>query len=139
MNMHDIVRGAIETVHKDESATLYQSAGRENVKGKLYPVYFEPIEIKANFQPAGAETLSRMEAMNITGDTEEAFLYSDTARPVAGIIRRALRGGDIIEKADGTFWQVTAVNENWSAEGWADVVITIQTTAPDFSRSGWSA
>lgn len=138
MNLHHIVRGIIQTVHKDEPCYLIQAIGQSNVKGIVTPVYKKPFKILAQIQPAGSETLQMLEAFNVGGESMQAFLYSDPTLPVASVNRLPLtRGGDIVKRKDGTFWLVTAVLSDWTEEGWACVAITRQTSPPNFSNSDW--
>lgn len=139
MNFHALVRGAIQIIHKDESCELIQALGQVNQKGIVKPRYNKPISIKAQIQPAGADTLKQLEMLNVNGESMEAFLYSSKDLPVASINRVPLkRGGDFIKRDDGTYWLITSVIEDWTEEGWANVTITRQTTPPDFSASDWS-
>lgn len=127
MNLHAIVRAAITTVHNDETCQLYQSTGQTNDRGVVKASYADPVTIAANIQPLSTEALARIDAMNVTGITACAFLYSEEARPVAGVRRiPSLRTGDYIQRADGTWWLVIAVEEDWSDEGWACVDLAQQ-------------
>ena len=42
LNLHDIVRGAINIVNPDEDVWLIQNIGQTNVKGRITAVYAEP-------------------------------------------------------------------------------------------------
>ena len=75
VNLHNVVRSAITAIHPDENCILYHSIGQRNVKGKVVPVYAEPINIKANFQPLDTEALKHVEALSVTGVDEQVFLY----------------------------------------------------------------
>lgn len=139
MNLHDIVRSAIESVHEDENCVLYQSLGQKNIKGEVKPIYAEPLQIRANIQPLGSQVLSHANACGDTKVSMEAFLYSDDSLPVAGQRRIPLtRNGDFIQRDDGTYWLITMVIEDWAKEGWAHVGIFRQIDLPDFSASEWS-
>ena len=54
----------------------------------------------------------------------------------SGIRRPDGRGGDMIRRADGTWWLVTEVSEDFSKAGWISVVITLQVEAPDIPDEG---
>lgn len=139
LNLHHVVRGAITSIHPDESCILYQSIGQKNVKGKVTPIYAEPKTVKGNFQPLSTDALTHMEAMNQTPCDEQVFLYSDTDLPVSGMHRLPItRNGDFIKRSDGTWWLIVSVIKDWSWDGWANVGIKRQTTHPDFSASEWS-
>lgn len=127
MNLHGIVRGMITSVHADEICTLYQSNGTQNVKGVIQNTYTNGELIAANWQPT-EETLEHSDGMNYTPQTAKVYLYSESSYPVKGITRQPItRTGDMIQRADGTWWLVTNVNEDWSADGWACATVTQQT------------
>lgn len=132
MNLHHIVRGAITSVHPDETALLYRANGQDNVKGKVKARYEEPETIKGNFQAMDALTLQQLERGSVTGCTVQAYLYSDIANPVSGISRIPItRTGDFIKRSDDTWWLVHNVIEDWSADGWIKVGLTRQVTPPE--------
>ena len=137
VNLHNVVRSAITAIHPDENCILYHSIGQRNVKGKVVSVYAEPISIKANFQPLDTEALKHVEALSVTGVDEQVFLYSDESMPVTGQQRIPTRTGDFIQRGE-TYWLVTAVFEDWTWDGWANVGVHRQVTPPDFSASEWS-
>lgn len=138
VNLHHVVRGAITSLHPDETCELYQSIGQRNVKGKVTPVYSAPQEIKANFQPDN-DALKHAEAMNDTPLSETVYLYSDSPVPVMGEKRLPMtRTGDILKRSDGTYWLVTTISEDWSWDGWCCINVHQIITPPDFSASDWS-
>ena len=138
LNLHNVVRSAITSIHPDETVTLYQSDGQANVRGKVTAKYKEPITVKANFQPLDTDALKHIEAFNQTPISEQVFLYSDMDSPVTGQARLPeTRTGDFIKRADGTFWLVTAILEDWTWDGWCNLGVHQQTTPPDFSASEW--
>ena len=137
INLHDVVRSAITAIHPDENCILYQSIGQRNIKGKTTPVYAAPKNVQANFQPLDAETLKHVEALSVTGVDEQVFLYSDDPTPVTGQQRIPTRTGDFIQRGE-TYWLVTAVFEDWTWDGWANVGVHRQSTPPDFTASEWS-
>ena len=50
LNLHAIVRGAITSVHPDETVTLYQSTGQSNNYGIVTAQYAEPQTVKAQVE-----------------------------------------------------------------------------------------
>ena len=137
VNLHNVVRSAITSIHPDENCILYQSIGQRNVKGKVTAVYAEPKNVRANFQPLDTDALKHFEATNQTPCSEQVFLYSEDYG-VSGTHRIPTRTGDIIKRADNTFWLVVKVLEDWTWDGWANVGVDRQVTQPDFSASEWS-
>ena len=138
INLHNVVRGVITSVHSDEECVLYQSVGQVNVKGKVIPVYAEPQTIRASWQPLDTDALRQYEAVNQTPCSEQVFLYSE-GYGVSGQHRLPItRTGDILMREDGTYWLITKVLEDWTWDGWANVGVDRQVDPPDFSASEWS-
>lgn len=138
VNLHNVVRGTITTIHPDEDCTLYQANGQVNNKGVITSIYLEPQEIKANIQPFDTQALKHLERVNDTKASEQIFVYSNLDMPVSGIQRMPiLRSGDFIKRQDGTYWLITSVIEDWSWDGWANAGITQQVEPPDFTASDW--
>lgn len=48
LNLHDLVRGAINLVNPDEDVWLIQNIGQTNVKGRITAVYAEPEKVRAS-------------------------------------------------------------------------------------------
>lgn len=138
MNLHDIVRGVITTIHPDEPCKLYQAAGQVNHNGVITPKYKKPRRARINIQPLDTDALRHLELIDDTQASEQAFLYSTEAYPVSSVRRIPIaRGGDLIQRQNGEWFLVTSVLEDWSQDGWANVGITQQVTPPDFSMSDW--
>lgn len=77
------------------------------------------------------EEVTLIQAVGVTKPSCQAFLASDAALPVAGITRGPFaRTGDFILRA-GVYYLVTAVLEDWSNNGWANVELTEQIAPPD--------
>ena len=138
VNLHDVVRGLITSIHPDENCILYQANGQINNRGVITAIYLEPQEIKANIQPLDAQALKHLERVNDTKASEQIFVYSNLDMPVNGIQRMPiLRSGDFIKRQDGTYWLITNVLEDWSWDGWCNAGITQQIEPPDFTASSW--
>lgn len=138
LNLHNVVRSAITTIHPDELCTLYRANGQINNRGLITPIYEEPEQVKVNFQPLDANTLQHLEQVGDTQASEQIFAYSMQRKTIAGTARKPImRGGDFIQRYDKTYWLVTSVIEDWSQDGWINAGITRQITPPDFSASTW--
>ena len=136
LNLHDLVRGAIPALHPDEMVLLIQSTGSENIRGVVTPQYADAVQVRAQVQSVGNDDLK---AMNDTARTEiqrKAWLYSQTPAGLVpqGINRPMARGGDLLRRADGTWWLVAALMEDFSASGWVSVRIVEQIVAPVQAR-----
>lgn len=131
LNLHDIVRGAITALHPDEAVTLFQSTGQENVRGRIQPTYGEGQAVQAQIQGNGGNALTQSEAVSTTMYERKAYLYApDEALPPDGINRPLARTGDVLLRANGTWWLVTSVLDAFAKSGWMCVGITEQVEKP---------
>jgi hypothetical protein len=51
--------------------------------------------------------------------------------PADTINRNAQTAGDIIQRADGTYWLIVAIRESYATEGWLSVMCIEQTKPPE--------
>ena len=128
LNLHGIVRTAINFNNADETVLLVRSLGNANIQGRIVPTYGEPESVGAQVQTLGGEDLK------VINDTETpVYLYSTadyTAAP-AGMIRYLGRTGDFIYRPlDGTYWKVYQVAEDFSPAGWVQLLASQQTEIP---------
>lgn len=137
INLHAIVRTPITSLHPDETVMLYQSVGQTNVKGRIVPQYAEGVSVKAQIQTLTADELQQREDVSKTGLSDKAYLFADEDMPPAGIVRYLGRNGDFIQRADGTWWLIVSVIEDFTKSGWECVGLAQQIKAPDFSGSDW--
>ncbi len=137
MNLHAIARGAIPALHPDETVTLRQSVGQRNARGRLVPEYAPARAVTAQIQSLGGDDLRHAEAVNLTQRDRKAYLFApDPALSPNGIVRPLARNGDMMRRADGSWWLVTAMLEDFTASGWVCVGITEQEDGPDPGASG---
>lgn len=137
MNLHDLVRGAIPPLHPDEDVLLVQSEGMENIRGVVTAKFAAAVLVRAQIQSIGNDDLR---AMNDTMRTEiqrKAWLYSTTTAGLVpqGINRPLARGGDMVRRADGSWWLVAALMEDFSASGWVSVRLVNQITVPPTAKA----
>lgn len=138
LNLLQLATPLISRVFANEQITLYQADGQKNVKGVIHAVYKPPQIVSGNVQPLDSETLNHLERIGDTKASRQVFLYSSETFPVAGIKRLPTpRGGDVIQRSDGSYWLITSVIEDWCDAGWCNVGITEQVIPPDFSFSDW--
>lgn len=130
MNLHLMANAAITAIHQNETCTLIPFNKQQNIRGKVTPTYYEPVEMYGNWQPVD-ETLIQSDGINLTGVNYSLFLHSQENAPISGIRRRPFTcGGDVIKRKDGTYYLVTTVVEDWSTDGWANVIVTLQNKTP---------
>ena len=138
INLHAVVRPIITTLHPDEVVTLYQSVGQVNTLGRIAAKYAEGQTVQAQIQTLSADELQQNDAFSRTGIHRKAYLYCPVeSMPPTGIVRVLARNGDFIQRADGTWWLVVSLLEDFSKSEWVCVGITQQIKAPDFSASDW--
>ncbi len=130
LNLHAIVRGAITSVHPDETVTLCQSIGETNIKGSVTATYAAPLIVRAQVQSANQADLELVEHVSQNTNVMRFYLYADAARPAAGIVRPFARTGDMIQRENGTWWLVTAEPDDFARVGWVCVLGTLQEIAP---------
>lgn len=137
INLHDIVRPAITALHPDETVLYLRSVGQINVKGRIYPEYKAGTLVKAQIQAVSSNDLQHFSDVSRTKITAKAYLYAEKNQYPAGIKRNYCRSGDLLQRADGKWWLITAVMENFSSVGWVCVGITEQLQGPQDSILGF--
>lgn len=133
LNLHDLVRGAINIVNPDEDVWLIQNIGQTNVKGRITASYAPAQKVKAQVQTLSGDDLTVMNDTERTERDRKFYLYSDTetGTPPSGIIRPLGKSGDFIRRADGTWWMVYNVTEEFITSGWVLVLASQQAQVPE--------
>lgn len=131
LNLHAIVRSPIMALHPDELVALYKSTGQANVLGRIKPTYAPGVLVWAQIQMLSADELQQREDTSKTGLDAKMYLNAIGKNPPAGIIRHMARNGDFIRRADGTWWLVVSVIEDFTKSGWECLGIACQTQPPD--------
>lgn len=140
INLHALVRPAINALHPNAKGTLYRSTGQVTLSGGMIKAtYAEGIAVTVQVQSEGPTTLFHADKVGQEETSRKMYLFSD-AEPknrVAGIVRELARNGDMLQLEDGAWWLVTAVIEDFIRSGWCSVRATLQVNPPDFSNSEW--
>ena len=131
LNLHAIVRRPITMLHPDETVVWYRSTGQMNVLGRIKPSYAEGIVLQAQIQTLSPDELQQREDASKTEIHVKAYLMAQESAPPAGIIRIEARNGDFIRRADGTWWLITSVLEEFAKSGWESVGLVQQIKDPD--------
>jgi hypothetical protein len=135
MNLHGIVRGAINSVNADRSALYLRSTGNTvNADFSQTPTYAPGVPVRIQVQPLGKEELRHVEKLNMQGVFRTVFMYGNTQ----GVVRVLLQGGDLLQFApfQGQAFQnwkvVGPVDGPWNVEygGWTKVLVQLQTDMP---------
>lgn len=135
MNLHAIVRGAINANLEDVTLTLYRSLGETNVEGLMTNVYAQGVKVKGSFQSEGDAALDHANLAGQNSITRKLYLYASSGvseRPW-GIYRTLSRTGDYLVDGNGGFWLVVAVEEDFSAAGWECLRVQLQDTTPNLT------
>lgn len=131
INLHHVVRTAITTVHPDETILWYQNKGATNVGGILKPSYAEPISLVAQVQSESDASLMHANRADMNTETVKIYLYWDAQTNPLNLDRFTAKGGDIFKRADGTFWLVTALTDNFADVGWVSCRAVRQVNPPE--------
>jgi hypothetical protein len=126
VNLHGIVRGAIQTVNPDVMVPYYKSSGY-TVGGsfKQAPTYAPVVNVPCQIQALTGKDLRHTELQNIQGVLRAVYMYGNTQ----GLVRIEAKGGDLLRFAQvpgGTIytWLVVAVLETWP--DWSKVAVSLQ-------------
>ena len=125
MNLHEVVAGAIGSVNRHEMITLWRCTGVSNVKGVITPAY-EKSTVRAQIQRPSAADLELNERVARAPQSIKAWLNA----PADTINRVDQSAGDIIQRADGTYWLIVAIRESYATEGWLSVLAVEQVEPP---------
>lgn len=133
LNLHSIVRGAIQAVNADRPVVYLQSTGYTVVNGVQTPSYAAAVTLQAQIQPPTGKDLQHVEFLNLQGTIRTVWMYSN---PQA-ISRVDVRGGDLLQFPQFTGapvdnWLIEHVDETWDVTGggWSKVFVTLQTDRP---------
>lgn len=133
MNLHALAVGCIKAVHNTEVCTIYQSEGQVNIKGRVTQKFREPFNMECDIQPLSPQDLQQFQPAD--RDTKidwKIYLYSNNAFPISSVRRLPIaRGGDFVKRANGRWYLITVVMEDWQDEGWACVGAVEQKKPPD--------
>lgn len=133
LNLHQMVRSAIASVHPDENVLLIQSKGTHNVRAEIVPVFEDAVMVKAQIQPLSSNETQTMEGTSRSKQQAKLYLFSDTpaGRIPQNLVRPLATSGDIVRLADNTWWLVTSMIEDFSRSGWVCVGATMQEDVPE--------
>lgn len=134
MNLHGIVRGAINSVNADRPALYLKSTGNTvNADFSQAPRYAAGVPVRVQIQPLDKEGLRHVEKLNMTGVFRTIFMFGNTQ----GIVRVQVKGGDLIQFApfQGEAvqnWKVVEPDGPWNVEngGWTKIIVVLQTDTP---------
>jgi hypothetical protein len=127
MNLHRLVRGAVNAVNRDVLIPWLSSTGaiNDNTTGIATPTYAPVQSIWAQIQPLPTDELAHMDNLNIQGVLRHVYMKG----AVASAVRADGTGGDLLqfpEVCNGPqrTWLVMKVMEQW--DSWCLVVVRLQ-------------
>ena len=126
MNLHAIVSGAIGSVNKHELVTIYRCNGTTNTAG-VVSVTYTPSDIMAQVQAPNAGDLKLFDNLADARHVKKFYINASAHT----INRHEETAGDIIERADGSFWLIDMIRDDFSPEGWLCVLGTLQHEPPE--------
>ena len=135
MNLHSIVRGAINSVNADRPALYIASSGNTvNADYSQTPSYKPGVPVRIQIQPLGKEELRHVEKLNMQGVFRTVYMYGNTQ----GIVRIFVQGGDLLQFSPfqgqpTQNWKVIGpISGAWNVEvgGWTKVIVCLQTDPP---------
>lgn len=134
MNLHSIVRGAINSVNADRTALYLASTGNTvNADFSQTPSYAPGLLVRVQIQPLDKEGLRHVDRLNMTGVFRTVYMFGNTQ----GIVRVQAKGGDLLQFS--TFqgeavqnWKVVEPAGPWNVNdgGWTKLVVVLQTDTP---------
>ncbi len=133
LNLHAVVRGAINSVNPDMSVTYRASTGWTAAAGGVQtPTYASDATVGAQVQPLGRKDLEHRDMANIQGVTRAVYLFGNAQ----GVVRPDAKGGDLLlfpqnRGGSAQVWKVCAVLETWGPDttGWCKVGVVLQGAA----------
>ena len=134
INIHNLIRTNINTVHPDEMIRYYYNLGQVNVRGIMQNSYAEPEE-KSVFFMVQSRNLERRDMYTTSGETAMVYLnaVAEPNRPMT-VSRFHGRTGDFIQRiSDGSWWLVTQLTHDaiHGDDGWCSLSVTRQTVPPE--------
>ncbi|WHB31201.1 head protein [Xanthomonas phage NEB7] len=122
LNLHAIVRGAIQTVNPDVPGDVYISTGATTAGGIRTPTFGMLPAQRLQVQAMSHEDLYHLGGLAFAGNMQKLYAYGQ----FAGIVRPDGKGGDLV-RLGTEWWVVQHVLEWWP--GWCSVSITRQVNA----------
>lgn len=126
MNLHAIVSGAIGSVNRHELVTIYRCNGTTNTAGMVSVTYTHE-DIMAQVQAPNAGDLRLFDNLADAKHVKKFYINASAHT----INRHEETAGDIIERADGSYWLIDMIRDDFSPEGWLCVLGTLQHDPPE--------
>jgi hypothetical protein len=129
VNLHAIANKAISRINPNEPCLIFKAKGGTNVKGKVGSAYEPGVSAMLQLQSEGGDEMAEDKAWSI-----EVSRKAWISKGLDPLSRVEATGGDIVRRADGTYWLVTALLEDFSA--WSGVRMVLQVQEPNVEAGG---
>lgn len=134
LNLHQVVRGAINALHPDEEVQIVRSLGSQpDENGFAVTRYTRFTGVLAQIQSESDAALFHANMAGSNSIVRRIYLFTpkSEAEQPAGIFRPLTRSGDYIVQRSGLVWLVTAIIENFAGVNWICVRATMQIEPPE--------
>lgn len=131
LNMHHLVRGAIQRVNPDSPGDVYVSTGAQTVRGIRTPTFALLPTERLQVQALSHEDLYHLNGLNYAGGLYKLYAYGQ----FSGVVRPDGKGGDLVRLGAGAgaqWWAIQHVLEWWS--GWCSFSINRQVNADTLAQ-----
>lgn len=120
MNLHGVVRGAINIVNPDVLGVMQVSLGTytTDAAGHRVPAYAEQ-SVTVQLQPLAYTDLMKLDGLNLQGIKKKAYVNGN----FEGVNRPKQKGGDKLI-VNGETWLITQPLEEWP--DWCSFAVTLQ-------------
>lgn len=121
LNLHHIVRGAIQRVNPDSPTIIYVSTGAGFING-IATQTFEAVPARVQVQALSHESLHHLNGLQSAKALRSVHAYGNFST----VNRPAGTGGDLLQLG-GEWWAIQHVLEWWP--GWCSFAVTQQLNA----------
>lgn len=121
MNLHDLVRGAIQQVNPDQPGAVYISTGNANVRGILTPTFCK-VDADLQVQASRHTPIYHERGLQYTNSLFLVYAYGD----FSDLDRPSGSGGDVVTFRNQWFY-ISQFLEWWP--GWCSFEVTQQLNA----------
>lgn len=118
LNLHGIVRGAINSVNPEFTGVWRQSTGYTTASDGVQSPTYTNATVPMQVQALSGLDLKHTDFLNMQGVKRSVYLFGDAQ----GVVKPEAKGGDILQfpQARGGVnynWLVTHVLETWTPDG----------------------
>lgn len=134
LNLHHIVRGAINAVNEDEPCYLIQSTGITTDEDFNRVSAYQAVFVLAQVQTLSGDDMQILNDNLKTEIDRKFYLYSDTPLNLYPKAQDRTEGrtGDFLYRVKaGTWWEIYNVAEDFNAAGWCQVLASLSVEPPD--------